>query len=168
MDASATTIARLREEVDTLKAENAELRAELLGARWSPPVEWGLTGGEVSMVRVLVAREIASRDALVDAIYWSRGRDEPDSNSLQARMSRLRGKVAAFGIEIRTRWGQGWFLPAEQRAAIAAGAADLRGTAAAIPVHPVAPSRSSDCATMPRRGATFHENGNGKFSGLSL
>lgn len=111
--------------LEVIEAENAMLREEierlrhLLGHHWLPPIEWRLTGSEARVFGTLLAREIATKDAIMAALYRDAGKEEAEEKICDVFICKLRKKVKPFGIEILTQWGTGWRLPAETRAAFA-------------------------------------------------
>jgi ribosomal protein L21 len=73
-DALLYSNAQLREENDFLREQIAFLTAALMGD--DPlPLEWNLTDSEERLVRVLMARQFASKDTIMAALYWDK--DEP-------------------------------------------------------------------------------------------
>lgn len=111
--------------LEALEAENARLRDRcehleaLAGHRWLAPCEWSLTASETKVMGVLIARELASKDAIMAALYRNDGRDEAEIKIVDVFICKLRKKVAPFGVTILTVWGAGYRLPPEQRAALA-------------------------------------------------
>jgi DNA-binding response OmpR family regulator len=108
--------------------ENEHLRAQLrllqdalgIGLHW--PSDWKLTTRETAVLGVLVAREIATHDAIMCALYGDRP-DPPSEKIVRVFIYKLRSKLAPHGFSIVTRRGQGLAIPAEQRARLRALAA---------------------------------------------
>jgi len=104
-----------------LEAENDRLRArisnleEALGACFLPPLEFGLTQQEARVFGVLLHRELATKEALMAALYRDEARDEPDPKILDVYIHKLRKKLQPYGIAIETVWGQGWRVSGEHR-----------------------------------------------------
>lgn len=114
-------VAALREENEILRERIAQLEEILTGAGWAPPVEWRLTPQEGIVARVLVGRTLATRHALLTALYGDRD-DAPPHTTLPIILVKLRRKLRPFGIAIHTRYMQGWHLDPPVRTALAAGA----------------------------------------------
>ena len=69
-----------------------------------------LTGKEFDLLAALAAKsgELVKRNSLVGMLYELNG--EPDSNSLDVVLARLRKKISGSGIEIATVRGKGFVL----------------------------------------------------------
>lgn len=122
--------------LEVVEEENALLRervAELervLGITLDAPLEWGLTGQESRVMGALIARPLVTKDVAMAALYRDFGRDEPEPKIIDVFICKIRKKVRPFGIEIETVWGQGYRIPADQRAALASGAVAVAREAA--------------------------------------
>jgi two-component system cell cycle response regulator CtrA len=111
----------------SLSAENDYLRAQLrqlqdalgTGLRW--PAEWKLSPQETALLGVLVSREIATRDAVMYALYGD-DPDPPSERLLKVLVYKLRRKLAPRGFGIVTQRGHGLMMPVEQRARLRAAA----------------------------------------------
>jgi two-component system, cell cycle response regulator CtrA len=104
---------RLREERDLLKEQVAFLTAALMGEN-PLPLEWNLTESEERIMRVILTREYASKDAIMAALYWDK--DEPGEDKIvDVMVCKIRKKLKRFGINIKTHWGRGFYLPPEIR-----------------------------------------------------
>jgi DNA-binding response OmpR family regulator len=105
---------RLREERDLLKEQVAFLTSALMGD--DPlPLDWNLTESEERIMRVILAREYASKDAIMAALYWDK--DEPgEEKIIDVMVCKIRKKLKPHGIDIKTHWGRGHYLPPEVRA----------------------------------------------------
>lgn len=105
---------QLREENDLLKEQVAYLQS-LLVADDPLPAEWNLSPSEERLFRVLLSREVATRDVVIAAVYW--GKDEPETAAkcIDVNVSRMRKKLSAFGVEVKTIWGRGYCLPSDVR-----------------------------------------------------
>jgi two-component system cell cycle response regulator CtrA len=104
---------KLREENELLKEQIAFLTAALMGTE-PLPLEWKLTETEERLMRVLMAREYATKDTILAALYWDK--DEPgDEKMIDVLVCRIRKKIKRFGIDIKTHWGRGFYLPTEVR-----------------------------------------------------
>lgn len=102
-------------ENDALRARVAALEAELT-AGFVAPIEWRLTSQEAIVFRVMVARPLATKEAILTALYRDLNRDEAEPKIVDVFICKLRKKTRPFGIEIRTHWGQGFSLPDDVRA----------------------------------------------------
>lgn len=113
----------LEAENDRLRARVADLEALLFAADgWRAPPDWGLTASEARIAGVLIARELASRNMIMAALYRDDAKDEPDPKVVGVFVCKLRRKLKPFGIVIETVWGEGWRLAAAHRAALRQGA----------------------------------------------
>lgn len=83
------------------------------------PVEWGLTQQETRVFGTLVNREVATKDAVMAALYSDRAgaEGEVEPKIVDVFVCKIRKKLKPFGIEIRTVWGQGYALKADIRSA---------------------------------------------------
>jgi DNA-binding response OmpR family regulator len=106
---------RLRRENDALRECNARLVAAL-GDTLPIPLAWRLTPSERSIFRVLVTREVATKDAMMASLYSHRPCDEPGARILQVLVCKLRKKLPA-GTTITNVWGIGYTLDPETRRA---------------------------------------------------
>ena len=89
-----------------------------MGLLTLPPVEWGLTGHEARLFGAVLERELITKDAGMAALYRDRGAvDEPEIKIVDVFICKLRRKLKPFGIEIGTRWGVGYYMTAEAKAA---------------------------------------------------
>jgi len=106
--------ASLVEENDYLRAQVRQLKDALgVGLRWPP--EWNLTPKETAMLGVLAVRELATREAIMCALYGD-DPDPPCDRILAVLTHRLRRKLAPRGFTIVTHKWKGLALPADQRA----------------------------------------------------
>ena len=107
-----------------LAEENAELRERvkylegLLMQRGAVPAVFGLTPKEYAIVGMLVARNEVSKDQLMTVLYGDPD-NEPASQVLSVFVSKARGKLLPFGVEISTIWGRGWSMSKEAKAKVA-------------------------------------------------
>lgn len=104
--------------LDVLKQENELLRERvarlesILMQTAPPPIEWRLTASEARVFGCLVNREIATKDAIMAALYCDRldadGAAEP--KIVDVFVCKMRRKLKPFGVEIRTVFGQGFVI----------------------------------------------------------
>jgi hypothetical protein len=121
----------LAEENDHLRAQLRQLQQALgRGLRW--PAEWQLSPAETTMLGVLVSRELATRAAIMCALYGDRP-DPPDERILNVLAFKLRRKLAPYGFTIITRRWHGLAVPAEQRARLRAAALPDQASFAGLP-----------------------------------
>ncbi|GAB4071727.1 helix-turn-helix domain-containing protein [Ancylobacter sonchi] len=105
---------------EALEAENERLRQRVdqletaLGTDFIVPVEWRLTVSEARCVGVLLKRDVATKDAIMAALYRADGREEADIKIADVFICKIRKKLKPFGIAIETRYGIGWEIPARR------------------------------------------------------
>lgn len=110
-----------RTRAEFLEEENGRLLAridvlERALAECEPlPLEWGLTPSEAAVFGVLVNRSMATKESVSAALYRDLGRDEPDPKIVDVFICKIRKKVAPYGIDIHTVWGQGYRLDQSAR-----------------------------------------------------
>lgn len=109
--------------IAALEAENERLRdrVEFLERNFGvtdflAPVEWRLTASETRVFGHLLARDLATKDSLMAALYCAGADDEPDIKIVDVFVCKLRKKIKPFGLEIDTLWGQGYRLSAAMKA----------------------------------------------------
>lgn len=92
------------DSTETLEAEVARLRETLAATSAVVPLAWKLTSTETRIFKVLLACEIATRDAITESTgvgaYKTQG----------VHLSRIRPKLAVHNVEIETVQGKGWRL----------------------------------------------------------
>ena len=110
--------------LEVVEQENALLRErvaslEAILMETAPlPIEWGLTAQEARVFGVLVKRELATKDAIMAALYS----DKASSAEVAAEkivdvfICKVRKKLKPFGVVITTVWGRGYALDASTRA----------------------------------------------------
>lgn len=92
------------EAENTLREEVQRLRATLSDTVSSVPVKWRLTPMEERIFRVLLAVEIATRDAIAEATSVKSYRTQG------VHLSRIRSKLTQHRVEIETVQSKGWRL----------------------------------------------------------
>jgi two-component system, cell cycle response regulator CtrA len=106
--------AKLREEIDYLREQVRQYKDVLRGGlRWPP--EWGLTPSESAILGVLVAREVASKQAILIALYADRP-DPPADATIRRFVCTLRKKLEDHDVTIHTALNTGWCLARADRA----------------------------------------------------
>lgn len=97
-------------ENDLLREKIARLES-LLGMRMVSPIEFGLTGSEARVFGVLMNRDLATRDAMMTALYANKADDdEAEIKIVDVFVCKMRKKLKPFGIQIGIQWGQGYYL----------------------------------------------------------
>jgi two-component system cell cycle response regulator CtrA len=109
----------LEAENEQLRERIAYLEREFMGADVLLPLEWRLTSAEARLFGVLIAREMATKQALMTGIYGGSARDEAQIKIVDVFICKIRKKLRPFGIELQTFWGLGYGLDAETRARLA-------------------------------------------------
>lgn len=108
LEAQKEEIARLEERVAYLESA--------LGMDFIAPVEWRLTTKESAVLGVIMAREIAPKNAILLAVYQEM--DQPEEKIVDVFVCKIRKKLEPFGIQIDTLWGRGYYLTVENKAKI--------------------------------------------------
>lgn len=116
--------ALLRERIDYLEAENAQLRKQLavdvldeFAVRCRAAFE--LTATEARILNVLMRRTQVSKASMFEALYGDRLAG-PEPKVLDVMVHKLRRKIGARGIHIETIWGVGLRLAPDMRAKVEA------------------------------------------------
>lgn len=106
--------AKLLEEIDYLREQVRQYQDALgLGLRWPP--EWGLTPSESAVLGVLVGREVASKQAILIALYSDRF-DPPADDTIRHFVCTLRRKLKGQAVTVHTARNTGWRLARADRA----------------------------------------------------
>lgn len=108
MDVNALVDA-LKGEVDRLQGRIDQLE-DAMGMSFVAPVEWRLTPSEARVFGVLLERDVATKNAIMAALYRNDGRDEAELKIVDVFVCKIRKKLKGFGVEIVTHWGMGWSL----------------------------------------------------------
>lgn len=99
----------MREERDALAERVRQLEAVLFDRAWVPH-DWRLTASEATLLNVLALRSVATKPALLFALYG----DDPDGGAadktLDVLIWKLRQKLGPLGIVVDNVWGQGYRL----------------------------------------------------------
>ncbi|MGA7807146.1 helix-turn-helix domain-containing protein [Bradyrhizobium sp.] len=65
-----------------------------------------------TILGMLLVREFVSRDGLYTVLYGDRPEcDMPDPKGLDVLICKLRARLKPAGIQIKTRWADGWSIP---------------------------------------------------------
>ena len=92
---------------------------EALGIKYHAPPEWGLTPMQDQIVGMLRAARALPYERMMAAIYGMVD-NPPLTDVIRVQSCRIRPKLKAHGIEIRTLWPRtsgdgGYWIPAEQK-----------------------------------------------------
>jgi two-component system, cell cycle response regulator CtrA len=100
---------QLQIELEEAKARIRSLEAEL-GVSTPVPLSFGLTGAQTCVMGIILKRPLATKNALMTGLYHARSAEAevPAEKIVDVIVCHVRRKVAPFGIEIETIWGQGW------------------------------------------------------------
>jgi two-component system cell cycle response regulator CtrA len=109
----------LEDDNDRLRERIAQLE-DLMGMNIEVPLEWGLTGHERAVFGVIMARTIATKDAIMAGIYRDTAKEEAEIKIVDVFVCKIRKKLKPFAIDIETVWGVGYRLSAATKAAVRA------------------------------------------------
>jgi two-component system cell cycle response regulator CtrA len=108
--------------LEALEAENQRLRdrvtqlEEVVGFSIDLPIFLGLTTHEARLFGALLKRPVWTKEQLLFALYSGRHDDEqPEIKIIDVYVCKARKKLARWGIEIETLWGQGYRLAPDMR-----------------------------------------------------
>lgn len=93
----------------------AELE-EALGLTWESPLEWNLTTQENRFVGILMRTKVASRERIMLALYPNEA-DRANPKIIDVYACKARAKTKPFGVDIRNKWGVGYYLAETEKAA---------------------------------------------------
>lgn len=110
----------LTRENDELRARVEELEAALYAEDVDVPLEWALTGSERRVFGVLLARAIATKEAVMAALYHDFAADAAEVKIVDVYVCKIRAKLRKHGVRIETVWGLGYRLDEAQRASLLA------------------------------------------------
>lgn len=106
-------IVELRDRVEMLEAENAELRTMLgLDDDVAALLIMGFTPAEARIVNLMLRRDIVTKDQVLfvsNPINPERRYDQ-GGNSANVHISRMRKVLNPLGCRLETYYGQGWRL----------------------------------------------------------
>lgn len=102
--------ANLRDRLEIAEEENRQLR-ELLEPEAFLPPEFGLSATESRIVELLVRRSptVVSKQRLYDVIYFGVD-DPPEPKVLDVLICKIRSKLKSFGLDLKTKWGDGFWI----------------------------------------------------------
>lgn len=101
---------RQHEEIEMLRERVRQLEQVLVPDSITVPVEWRLTSSEARLFAFLTTRDVASKSAIMQALYSDRADEDPEIKIIDVFVCKLRRKVKPFGVKIETVWGRGYSL----------------------------------------------------------
>lgn len=108
--------AALRDRVEYLEAENANLRAELGYAQTEEQITKARRAFKIApqQAKLLIALKDGRQRSFeaLRAVLWPNADDEPESNVLHVHVAHLRKGLRGYGINIGTIWAYGWQMSA--------------------------------------------------------
>lgn len=108
--------------VTKLEDENEELRERIrmleamMGFTFDAPLQFGMTAKESKIFGVLLKRDLATKQHIMDVLYSTMPDKEPDMKIVDVFVCKMRAKIKPFGVEVSTSWGRGWYMTAENKA----------------------------------------------------
>ncbi len=103
-------------ELDRLRDYVSQME-EAFGLNLSLPNEFGLTPLEMKIVGLLTLQSIVSKEMIFAGLYGSRNEcDQPDIKTIDVHICKLRRKLSAKDISIKTYHGMGYYVEDETRA----------------------------------------------------
>jgi two-component system cell cycle response regulator CtrA len=110
--------------VEALEMENERLRLRVeeleaaMGMDLVAPLHFGLTGSQSRVLGVILARDVATKEAIMAALYEDVCRDRAEPKIVDVFACKLRAKLKKFGIEIATVWGVGYAMSPQAKALV--------------------------------------------------
>jgi len=101
---------RQQQEIETLRERVRQLEDALVPEAVSVPIEWQLTAHEARLFAFLTTRDVATKPAIMQALYSDRADEDPEIKIVDVFVCKLRKKVKPFGVDIETVWGRGYSL----------------------------------------------------------
>ena len=111
-DAYAREIEKERARAAQLEARCLELEAALVASERTVPSCLRLTRTADTILRVLIARPVATKEAIFAALYGGLD-DEPGYKIVDVYICKLRAVLRPHGIGIETILGRGWAISPE-------------------------------------------------------
>ena len=116
----SATLAAQSERINVLEQEKAELLELLVGAKEVLPAIAGLSPSEGRILAALMTHERMSREAL---FHISGSRANDGTKIVDVWICKLRKKIRPLGLDTKNIWGEGYYIPREQKDALKAEAA---------------------------------------------
>jgi two-component system cell cycle response regulator CtrA len=113
----SATLAAQSERINVLEQEKAHLLELLAGSNEKPPNIPGLSPTEQKILGSLMRNERMTREAIM-AVTQSTA----DQKVVDVYICRIRKKIAPLGLSIKNIWGEGYFIPREDKEALKAAA----------------------------------------------
>lgn len=111
----AARLDALEGENEALRERVRQLETELFSLDVQLPIEWRLTRSEARLFGALLSKEVATKGAVMLALYGDRPDGGADTKIVDVFVCKLRRKLKPFGIAIHTEWGVGYRLhPADR------------------------------------------------------
>lgn len=113
----------LEDELETLREENRQLRA-LLAPVGRLPEAWAVTPHQTRLLAALArgGGRPVSTERLRIALYGFEG--EAEISSMRTQLCHIRRRKDLHGLDVRTHYGEGYSMPAEDCARVLAALAD--------------------------------------------
>lgn len=103
-------VVRQQAEIETLRERVRQLEDALVPDDVQVPLEWQLTAAEARLFAFLTTREVATKEAIMSALYSLRADAGPEIKIVDVFICKMRKKLTCHGVDIRTVWGQGYSL----------------------------------------------------------
>lgn len=98
-------------QIETLRERVRQLLDALAPPDVIVPIEWSLTSSEARVFSHLTTRDVATKASIMAALYSDKiDGEDVEPKIVDVFVCKLRRKVAKFGVEIATVWGQGYSL----------------------------------------------------------
>lgn len=92
---------------------------DALGMTYKGDVRWGLTATQTQILGLIAKTAVATNERIKTAMWGYRldPLEDEDAN-MKVQISKMRPKLARYGIVIQTKWGVGYYLTPESRAIV--------------------------------------------------
>ncbi len=102
-------------ELDRLRDYESQME-EAFGLNLSLPNEFRLTPLEMKIVGLLTRQSIVSKEMIFAGLYGARNEcDQPDIKTIDVHICKLRRKLSAKDISIKTYHGMGYYVEDDTR-----------------------------------------------------
>lgn len=108
--ASSAVVPDLLAQIDRQRQTIRELQALLRGKAPGLPPEWGLSRREAQIFTLLCCRDRVTKDAIIAAFYASPEDEDVEDVIVYSHISKMRPKLARYGIEIQSTRRLGYQL----------------------------------------------------------